>query len=99
MYNQVYERVNQVASSLHISPSSIQVGGPYVPMDTWSSTLQSHASSMTKAYGTYDQRPLEVVQYWLQHKERAGFIPLDGSNRNNDNINIPDHFTPAQQFP
>src|SRR5258708_14099368 len=98
MYNQVYERLNQVASSLHISPSSIQVGGPYVPMDTWSSTLQSDASSMTKAYGTYDQRPLDVVHYWLQHKEAPGFMALDGSNRNNDNVNIADPFTAAEKF-
>ncbi|HLX58398.1 MAG TPA: hypothetical protein VKR83_15375 [Ktedonobacteraceae bacterium] len=98
MYNQVYNTLMQVASSLNVSAGSVKVGGPYVVMDTWSSTEQSNPSNITKAYGTYDQRSLDVVLYWLQHKVGAGFITLDSSSSNKDNVNITDPFTAAQKF-
>src|SRR6266567_9387144 len=99
MYNQTYGRLMQVARSLGIVTESIEVGGPYVVMDTWSSSAQqSNPSHITKAYGTYDQRPLDVVQYWLQHKAGAGFITVDGGNGNKDNINITDPFTASEKF-
>ena len=68
MYNQVYSRLCRLATSLGIPTESIKVGGPYVAMDSWSTPHQSNPSRITKAYGTYDQRPLDVVQYWLQNK-------------------------------
>lgn len=98
MYNQVYGRLMQIATSLGIPTNNVKVGGPYVVMDSWSSTQQSNPSTITKAYGTYDQRPLDVVQYWLQHKAGAGFIALDASNGNKDNVNITDPFTAAEKF-
>jgi hypothetical protein len=98
MYNQVYDRLMQVAESLHIPTQDIKVGGPYAVMSTWFSTSQSQLSDITKAYGTYDQRPLDVVQYWLQHKDGAGFIALDGTNSNKDNVNSTDPFTAAKKF-
>jgi hypothetical protein len=99
MYNQVYSRLMQVATSLRIPTSSIKVGGPYVVMESWSSSsLQSNPSHFAKAYGTYDQRSLDVIQYWLQHKAGAGFIALDGSNSNKDDINIADPFTASEKF-
>jgi len=98
MYNQTYSRLMQVARSLGIPTKSIQVGGPYVVMDSWSSARQSNPSNITKAYGTYDQRPLDVVQYWLQHKAGAGFITVDGDNRNKDGVNRTDPFTASEKF-
>lgn len=98
MYNQVYNTLMQVATSLNIPSSTVKVGGPYVVMDTWSSPAQSNPSNITKAYGTYDQRSLDVVLYWLQHKAGAGFITLDSSNSNKDGANITDPFTAAQKF-
>jgi len=99
MYNQTYGRLMQVARSLGIVTESIEVGGPYVVMDTWSSSAQqSNPSHITKAYGTYDQRPLDVVQYWLQHKAGAGFITVDGDNGNKDGVNITDPFTASEKF-
>ena len=88
----------QVAISLRLPSTSIKVGGPYVVMDTWSSAFQSNPSNITRTYGTYDQRSLDVVQYWLQHKAGAGFITLDGGNRNKDNIDITDPFSAAEKF-
>ena len=98
MYNRVYSRLMQIAMSLGIPTSSIKIGGPYVVMDSWSTIAQSHPSKITKAYGTYDQRPLDVVKYWLQHKAGAGFITVDGDNGNKDNVNIIDPFTASEKF-
>lgn len=98
MYNQVYSRLMQVAASLGIPTGNIKVGGPYVAMDTWSSIHQSNPSNITKAYGTYDQRSLDVVQYWLQHKAGAGFITVDGGITNKDEVNISDPFTASEKF-
>jgi hypothetical protein len=98
MYNRVYDRLMQVARSLNISSADIKVGGPYVVVDTWSSIFQSNPSHITRVYGTFDQRSLDVVQYWLQHKTGAGFIALDGGNRNKDNVNIADPFAAAEKF-
>lgn len=98
MYNRVYSMLMQVASSLGIPTKSIKVGGPYVVIDTWSSREQSDTSTITKAYGTYDQRSLDVVQYWLQHKTGVGFIALDSSNGNKDNVALTDPFTAFEKF-
>ncbi len=99
MYNLVYGRLMQVARSLGIAAESVKIGGPYVVMDTWSSSgTQSNPSNITKAYGTYDQRPLDVVQYWLQHKAGAGFITVDSSNGNKDRVNRADPFTASEIF-
>lgn len=98
MYNRAYDRLMQVTTSLGIPGESIKVGGPYPVMDTWSSTNQSNSSNIARKYGIYDQRPLDVLQYWLQHKTGAGFITIDGSNGNKDNINITDPFTASQKF-
>ncbi len=98
MYNLVYERLMQVATTLGIPQHDVQVGGPYVVMDTWSSNQQSHPSTFTTSYGTYDQRPLNVIKYWLQHKAGAGFITFDGHNGNRDAIDIADPFRSADKF-
>ena len=39
-----------------------------------------------------------MIEYWLQHKVGAGFITIDGSNTNKDNINITDPFTASEKF-
>lgn len=98
MYNLVYERLMQVARSLGIPTDSVKVGGPYVGVDTWGSKNQSKLSTISKAYGTYDQRSLDVVLYWLRHKAGAGFITFDGGNGNSDNINLANPFVAAEKF-
>lgn len=98
MYNHVYKTLMQTAASFNIQTSTVEVGGPYVVMDTWSSNNESDPSDITKAYGNYDQRSLDVVLYWLQHKDGAGFITVDSSNSNKDGANITDPFTASQKF-
>lgn len=99
MYNQVYDRLMEVAASLGIPQQSIKVGGPYVVTDTYSSpTALSHPSELVRAYGIFDQRPLDVILYWLEHKRGAGFIAVDGSNRNKNHINTVDPFVASEKF-
>jgi hypothetical protein len=98
MYNRVYARLMAVAISLGIQTDQIKVGGPYVVMDTWSTRNgQSHPSDLTKAYGTFDERPLDVVKYWLQHKTGAAFISVDASNTNKDGVNHANATTAAEK--
>ncbi len=88
MYNLVYERLMSVADSLGIPESDVKVGGPYPVMDTWSSPDQSNPSTLAEPYGTFDQRPLDAVMYWLQHKTGAAFLSIDAESTNKDGVNI-----------
>jgi hypothetical protein len=97
LYNQTYARLKSTAQTLGIDPATVAVGGPYVVMDTWSSTNTSNPSDWTTAYGNFDQRSLDVVTYWLAHKTGAEFVTLDAGNTNRDS-NITDAFTAAEKF-
>ncbi|GCE11742.1 hypothetical protein KTT_16010 [Tengunoibacter tsumagoiensis] len=99
MYNRVYAALMQVAQSKQIDQTMIKVGGPYVFMDTWSSTQQSDPSNVIKKFGVFDQRPFDVIQYWLQHKTGAGFITIDGSIENRDTHKLlADPFTGSEIY-
>jgi hypothetical protein len=99
MYNQVYDRLMSVATSLGVPESRVKVGGPYAVMDTWSSsTHQSNPSDITRPYGIFDQRPLDVMMYWLKHKAGAGFVTVDADATNKDNINIAYASVAAEKF-
>lgn len=99
MYNKVYDTLKQVAIAQGIDPATVQVGGPYVVMHTWSGTWTlSSPSRFTKTYGNYDQRDLDAVKYWLQHKAGGEFITIDGGNGNQDGIDRSDPFTAAEKF-
>jgi hypothetical protein len=97
LYNQTYARIKATAQAMKVFPGSVQVGGPYVVMDTWSSTDTSNPSDWTTAYGNYDQRSLDVVTYWLANNAGAEFLTLDAGNTNRD-ANITDAFTAAEKF-
>jgi hypothetical protein len=76
-YTQLY---NLVYAALKKVRSSIKVGGPYVPMDTWKSReSMSHPSTLGGQWGTVDGRSISAVQYWLAHNSGADFIALDGA--------------------
>jgi hypothetical protein len=103
MYNQVYIAIMDAARSLGIPLDNVYIGGPYVGMTTWGKPSAggwpSYESSLqTKNYGTFDQRAIDVIKYWLQNKIGAGFITLDGSNTNKDNIDLADQFTASEKF-
>jgi len=78
LYNAVYDSVK------HYRPDAL-IGGPYISIDTWKNPPSSAVSSITSsAYGTIDQRSLDVITYWLAHKKGADFFCLDASTDAND---------------
>jgi hypothetical protein len=99
MYNQVYTTLMNVAKSLHISTDAVKVGGPYIFMDIWRTAAeQSNPSNVGEPYGTFDQRPLDVIEYWLQHKLGAGFITIDGSLEDHNGKMLNDPMVTASIF-
>jgi len=54
-----------------------RVGGPYVVMDSWAEG-GSHPSQVSGPWGTLDQRPLDVLEYWLRYAHGADFVSVDG---------------------
>ncbi len=92
LYNLVYDALKSVTPT-------IQVGGPYVVMDSWGCrSCMSNPSDVSGPYGTLDQRPLDVIGYWLAHKHGADFISVDGGTRNWDGVAVVDPFTASQKF-
>jgi len=66
-------------------------------LDTWGGP-QSNPSALKGPYGTFDQRPLDVIAYWLDNKHGADFLAVDMGLDNKDGINTTDEFTAAQKF-
>lgn len=74
LYNQVYKAVKAVRPD-------IQVGGPYVVMDSVAAGTPN-ASDISGPWGTLDKRPLAVLDYWLKNNAGADFVVVDGSTTN-----------------
>ena len=78
LYNRVYRAVKGVR------PDAL-VGGPYVVFDSWASDdAGGHPSTVRGVWGVLDQRPLDVVDYWLTHAAGADFIAVDAPTRTRD---------------
>lgn len=91
LYNMVYD-------SLKAINPEIMIGGPYVVMDSWSHSSISHPSSLRGDYGVMDQRPLDVINYWLENNKGADFITIDGGNSNKDGVWLTDGFKSSEKF-
>jgi hypothetical protein len=72
LYNKVYAALKSV------SPD-IQVGGPYVHMQTLLPTNYYASTEVRGDWGAIDRRDLNVVSYWLAHATGADFVTVDGS--------------------
>jgi hypothetical protein len=88
LYNTVYDALKAV------NPD-IQVGGPYVPIETRAAPA---ASELSGPWGTVDQRALDAISYWLAHKKGADFVVVDGASMTVDRGNVPDDFTALGKF-
>jgi hypothetical protein len=88
MYNKVYDALKKV-------DPEIKVGGPYMPID---SRAAGGASELSGPWGTVDQRALDAVEYWIEHKKGADFIVVDGASMTTDQGNVPDDFTALGKF-
>jgi hypothetical protein len=86
LYNLVYRELKSVNAE-------IAVGGPVVTMDSWSDeSPMTKPSDLKGPWGIVDQRALDAVAYWLEHKEGADFISLDLSTANKDGVSPSDAF-------
>lgn len=90
LYNRVYAAVKAVR------PDAL-IGGPYVVMDSWSQG-GSHPSAIAGPWGVLDQRPLDVLEYWLEHARGADFVVVDGKTATRDRGVITDPFTAVGKF-
>lgn len=90
---------NKVATALKEVNPQIQVGGPYIPMDSWSSPAKaSHPSAVRGAWGVLDQRALDALDYWLANAEYADFVSIDGSTSTKDQGVIGDPVAATAKF-
>jgi hypothetical protein len=92
LYNKVYDALKRLDPSL-------QIGGPYVPMDSLRSadTAGGKSSAVSGPWGVIDQRALDAVTYWLAHKHGAQFINIDGGTDTDDRY-FPPPAEGAQKF-
>lgn len=87
LYNAVYDAVKAV-------DPGVQVGGPYVVMDSWAdASTASHPSEVAGPWGVLDQRALDVVGYWLANAHGADFVVVDGTTATRDRGWVTDPFT------
>ncbi|MGW0805658.1 GH39 family glycosyl hydrolase [Nonomuraea sp. NPDC002799] len=89
------EMYNKVYTALKAVNKDIQVGGPYMPIE---SASKGELSDVTGPWGTVDQRALAAIQYWIDHKKGADFIVVDGASMTKDKGNVPDDFAAQQKF-
>jgi hypothetical protein len=83
-YEHYTELYNLVYDTLKAVNPAIQIGGPYVVMDSFASSRGSHRSPVRGPWGTLDQRALDAVSYWLAHKHGADFVTVDAGTGTKD---------------
>jgi hypothetical protein len=75
LYNKVYDAVKAVRPTA-------KIGGPYVVVDTVPDPARaSHPSTLAGPWGAFDQRPLDVIEYFLANAKAADFVVVDGGLR------------------
>lgn len=88
LYNKVYDALKAV-------DKDIQVGGPYIPVD---SIADGEPSEISGEWGSVDRRVIDAIRYWLRNKKGADFIIVDGSSATNDKGLVPDEFRALGKF-
>ncbi len=88
LYNKVYSALKQV------NPD-IQVGGPYIPIN---SHKEGPDRRIRGPWGVVDPRSLDAVEYWLENKKGADFIVVDGASVTEEHVQIPDEFGAVGKF-
>jgi hypothetical protein len=92
LYNAVYRAVKDVRPDA-------EIGGPYIPLDSWSSAaVAGHASTVSGSWGVLDQRPLDAITYWLEHAAGADFIAVDGGTETRDRGLVVDDFDATEKL-
>jgi hypothetical protein len=91
LYNDVYRALKAVRPD-------IAVGGPYLPMDSFSAPDGREASAVHGTWGSLDQRVVTAFDYWSQHKAGADFVAVDGSSLPRDAADRADPFAATAKF-
>ena len=89
LYNRVYDALKKV------NPE-IQVGGPYIPID--SDVEPRRPSALKGPWGVIDQGCLDAFDYWNKNKKGADFVVVDGASATGDRGVYPDEFTALDKF-
>lgn len=72
---------NEVFRAVKAARPDVQVGGPYVVTNSVPAGSPD-ASDVTGPWGALDERPLDVLDYWIKNNAGADFIVVDGSTTN-----------------
>ncbi|MBT2386153.1 xylan 1,4-beta-xylosidase [Streptomyces sp. ISL-11] len=98
-YEGYTELYNLVHAELKKQNKANAVGGPYISLDSHAPGASSNASSLRGPWGSVDQRALDAITYWNDHKAGADFVAVDGSSyTRDDNRLLPDEFGATQKF-
>ncbi|KAA6222765.1 xylan 1,4-beta-xylosidase [Streptomyces albofaciens JCM 4342] len=91
LYNLVYKELKKI-------DKNNLVGGPYTVMDSHPPGDDSYASDVKGPWGSLDQRTVDAVEYWNEHKAGADFVVVDGSSYTKDDQYVPDAFAATRKF-
>ena len=92
LYNLVYKELKKV-------DKDIEVGGPYLVMDSLDPRQKEDASTTLKGrWGAMDQRILDAFDYWNKNRAGADFVVVDGSSYTKDDDLLPDAFAATDKF-
>ena len=91
LYNKVYTALKKVDPDL-------QVGGPYIPLNSYADAHSETSGEVKGPWGAADRRGLEAVEYWMENKEGADFIVVDGSSLPEDRTAHGDEFAANAKF-
>ena len=89
---------NRVYAALKAVNPAIEVGGPYLSMDSARVGSTSYPSALSGVWGTLDERDLQAFEYWNKHKAGADFVVVDGSSATKTAPMATDEFTSTQKF-
>jgi Glycosyl hydrolases family 39 len=90
---------NQVYTAVKAARPDAMIGGPYVVIDSWApSENPDHESRVAGAWGVADQRSLDVLDYWLAHKQGADFVIVDGTTATKNDALTTDQFAATEKF-
>lgn len=95
-YNEVYDAIKSVRPDA-------KIGGPYVVINTWAAPSAggfptTDPTLNRQAWGTIDQRSLDVISYWIANKHGADFLVIDGHTGTREGLWPTDEFAAANYF-
>ncbi len=98
-YEGYTELYNLVYRALKTVDEDIEVGGPYLGMDSLDPRRQDNASpDLRGRWGAVDQRVLDAFDHWNEHKAGADFVVVDGASYTKDDELLPDEFGATEKF-